>query len=131
MAQKFITVTGYLGKDPEMRDTKERTYEVTARNQVAEMDESYEVTVPARPYLVCSLCVNRSPTQKRWYNLKLWNSDRLEYRPIRLAHAGDLVTVTGYLETFPLPDGSLFEQLIIQSFQRIRRSSKHQPPEIP
>jgi single-stranded DNA-binding protein len=132
MAKKsLITVTGYLGKDPETRQTQERTCEVTHRNEIAEMDETYEVTIPPRDYLIASLCVNVTKTEKRWYSLKVWNSDRLEHRAFRLAHAGDLVEVTGYLETIYLRDGMAFEQLIVQRYQRLRRSSKHRAPEIP
>jgi hypothetical protein len=49
----------------------------------------------------------------------------------RLSRAGDLVWVTGCLEDGTLKVATQFQQLVVEKFKRLRRSSKLPPPEIP
>ena len=39
----LVTLTGYLGRNPETRSTQERTYEASCYNEVAEMFGRYEL----------------------------------------------------------------------------------------
>ncbi|HEX4305980.1 MAG TPA: hypothetical protein VHZ54_08100, partial [Solirubrobacterales bacterium] len=106
MRRTITTLTGYLGKDRELRSTKERTFMTTVYNEVAEMEESYEVTTQPREYLIFSLAAHdRSKTV--WHRLILWAPWERGFRNALMGRKGDRVTVTGYFETFEFqgPDG--------------------------
>ena len=129
----LVTLTGYLGKSPETRLTRERTYEATFKNKIAEMDELYEAHVPSREYLVLSLATHHGD-ETRWRRLVVWNGDQLSHRNIRFAGPGDHVRIVARPDSFKVGEpGSEreIEQFVVQSLKTLRRSSKRRPPEIP
>jgi hypothetical protein len=129
----LVTLTGYLGRNPEMRSTAERTYEALFYNEVAEMHEPYQVHVPSREYLVLSLARHHG-AEAIWHRLVVWNGDQLCHRNIRFAGSGDLVEVVARPDSFKVGEpGSerVIQQFVVQSFRTLRRSSKRRPPEIP
>jgi single-stranded DNA-binding protein len=100
---KPLKLIGHLGADREIRDTKERTTTVTRWNEVAEMDEEFEVTVPSREYARLSLACQQKVDgrwQTVWHQLVVWDLGRMERFPVRLARKGDRVEVTGHEEPF-------------------------------
>ncbi len=98
-----ITLTGYLGGDREIRETRERSY--TARRYESLTDElvEHEVTVPSRDYIRFSLATHRKVNgswQTLWHRVICWNAGRVANRPVRLLRKGDRVRVTGRLEEY-------------------------------
>ncbi len=127
----LVTLTGFLGKSPETRSTRERTYEASRYNEVAEMHEPYEAHVPSRDFLVLSLAEHHGK-ETRWHRLVVWNGDHLCHRNIRFAGSGDLVEVVARPDSFKVPGSEhTIEQFVVQRFRVRRRSSKRRPPEIP
>jgi single-stranded DNA-binding protein len=127
-----LTLTGFLGKDPEIRQTKERTETRRRYNPVALCKDTFEVHIRARDYIVLSLAVHDGD-QTTWHRLVVWNGDRLAYRNIRFAGKGDRVTVTGRTDTFTFNDAGgasrQIHQLVVEDFRVLRR--KRLPPEVP
>ena len=131
---KPITLKGHLGSDREYRETRERTKTVTRWNEVAEMHEEYDVTIPSRTYARLSLA-----TQARvdgrwetvWHQLVVWDVDRMDYIGVRIGRKGDRVEVTGYEETwrFKGDDGEEREirRIVVTSYRciRPRRAPEH------
>ncbi len=127
----LVTLTGYLGKNPETRSTQERTYEGSRYNKVVDLHEPYEGHVAPRDYLNLSLGVHHGE-ETSWYDLKVWYGDLLCHRNIRFSGTGDLVTVVAWHSFYKLRGTDcLREQYIVQSFKRLRRSRKRPAPEIP
>jgi len=126
-----ITVTGYLGKDPEIRDTSERT--VTLRelppslvfehsgvqtpdriDDICEEPAEYDVTLPTREYAVLSLATHRWEGGQRvttWHRVVVWNVDRMEHIGVRIARKGSKVEVKGRLTSYVTGDGRTLEQI--------------------
>ena len=71
-----------------------------------------------------------SPASNRWCNLKVGSCDRSRGHKDRLSLADDLVQVSGYLEDATFKNGNEFQQLVVEKFKHLRRSSKQLPPEI-
>jgi single-stranded DNA-binding protein len=123
---KTLTWTGHLGGDSEIRETKERTKTVTRRNEVAEMEEEVEVTVPSRLYARLSLAT-RERIDGRWETvwrpLVVWDADRMDRLVVRIARKGDRVRITGHEETFRFvgDDGREREirRIVVHTFQRL------------
>ena len=118
-----LTLIGYLGKDRETRQTRERTYTKTVHNPVIDGDEEVEVRVPSRSYLKLSLAAHeRTPAGPvtRWHDLVLW---RLERQPL-MARKGDHVQVTGHFEDFQFetPEGDTLcrRHFVVESFRFLR-----------
>jgi single-stranded DNA-binding protein len=125
-----ITLIGYLGKDREIRQTQERTFTASHYNAVAEMKEEYDVRVPPRDFIRLSLATreegNSAPT---WHQLVVWSPDHRGFRNIRLARKGDLVKVTGRLDTFRYTkDGRTQElqQIVVETFQLLKLKIRHE-----
>ena len=124
MTTPTLTLTGFLGGDREIRWTEERTTTRTRWNEVAEMDEEYEVTTPARAYAVLSLAMQQQVSgrwQTVWHRLLVWDVyQTMATVPVWIARKGDQVRVTGHLETatFAGRDSRprTVTQLIVESF---------------
>jgi single-stranded DNA-binding protein len=119
-----LTLIGFLGKNREIRATRERTDTFTRYNPVAESDDTYEVTHPSRDFARLSLA-ERTGGATRWHQLVVWDLDRhQDARAVRLARKGDLVQVTGRRETYRYTSAAgephEIEQLVVESFS-IRR----------
>ena len=94
-------LTGFLGKDREIRFTRERTYTKTVHNDIIDGDEEIEVHVPSRTYMKLSLATHTrtaSGIVTRWHDLILWQPEPHAF----LARKGDRVEVTGYVEEYEI-----------------------------
>jgi single-stranded DNA-binding protein len=133
---KQLTLTGNLGRAPQLRQTRERTITVKRPNRVAQLTDTFEVRTRSRDYIRFSLAYRPHPAAKgRWYHCVVWNGDLLAYRAIRWAHQGDLVRITGRPEVYRYWDAkgipcSLY-QIVISDFKVLVRSRKHPVPEYP
>lgn len=114
------TLTGYLGGDPEKRDTEPRTEIQLRFNPIAECHDEIEYTTRSRQYLRLSLATHRRNTQGKWqttwHQLVLWSSDRLEHLNARLARKGDKVTVQGHEQTYTYIDKETGQERQITRF---------------
>ena len=129
-----ITLTGYLGRDREIRDTKAPTYTVKRWNEIAETTDEYDVTPPSRSYALLSLATHEGRNGSRrttWHRLIAWNVDRMDRRSVRLARKGDLVRVTGRRETFSFTDDDGQErevqQVIVDDLVFLRKKAREIP----
>ncbi len=130
-----VTLTGYLGRDCELRTTAERTVTRTRWNPIAEMDDPVEVTLPSRTYAVLSLATHHyldGHRQTRWHRLIAWHADRMDRRALRIAGKGWQVRVTGREETFTLTadDGTQREirQIVVEEFRILRVKPRREHP---
>jgi single-stranded DNA-binding protein len=131
MSDRRITLIGYLGKDREVRQTRERTRIATFHNIVAEMTEEYEVTIRPRDFVVLSLATHEGP-KTIWHRLVAWSPERNGLSNMRLARKGDKVEVTGRPETFTYPgaDGlpRTIAQIVVERFRILRLKAPHEVP---
>ena len=115
-----ITLTGYLGKDPEIRETKERTFTRQSHVEslifehrgartpdrpcdICEEPAEYDVTIPAREFAVLSLAVHTWIGRKQitdWYRVVMWNLERVGPGGVRIARKGSKVEITGRRTSF-------------------------------
>lgn len=134
MTRNTLTLTGLLGCDREIRWTEERAVLRTRYNDVAEMDEEYEVTIPARAYAVLSLATQQKVDgrwQTVWHRLLVWDVyQTLATVAVRIARKGDQVQATGRMETvtFPGRDGSghCVTQLVVESLSILQNAQCRQ-----
>ena len=132
-----ITLTGYLGKDPQIRETQERTYTQASQPQtlifehagrrvydraddIAEEPAEYDVTVPSRAFAVLSLATHDWVGPERlttWHRVVVWNVERLEFMGVRIARKGSKVELTGRLTAFETRDGRRLEQVELSEFR--------------
>lgn len=135
-----ITLTGYLGKDPEIRETEERTCtrQTPARalifehagarvpdrvDDIAEEPAEYDVTIPSREFAVLSLATHAWVGRDRittWHRIVVWNVDRLEHLGVRIARKGSKVEITGRRTSFETRDGRTLEQIELTCFRILR-----------
>ncbi len=126
-----ITLTGYLGKNPEIRDTAERTITLRERHQtsvfeyagtcspdrpqdITEEPAEYEYTLTPRDNAVLSLAPHRWEGKERittWHRVVVWNVDRMEHIGVRIARKGSRVEITGRRTSFIAQDGRTVEQI--------------------
>jgi len=123
-APQTSTLIGYLGKDREIRFTRERNYTRTVHNDVIDGEEEIEVYVPARNYMKLSLATHErsaSGPVTRWHDLILWNPSP----EASLARKGDQLQVTGRLEEyeFETREGETRTgvHFVVQSLRFLRR----------
>jgi len=128
-APQTRTLIGFLGKDREIRITRERTYTKTVHNKVIDGDEEIEVHVPSRSYMKLSLATHErsaSGTVTRWHDLIVWNPSP----EASLARKGDQIEVTGRLEEyeFETADGEIRTcvHFVVASLRFLRRKIRHQ-----
>jgi single-stranded DNA-binding protein len=130
-----ITLIGYLGRDREIRTTRQRTYTARYWNAVAEDWTETEVTPPTRDYALLSLATHHGTNGHRktsWHRVICWNAQRPEAKGIRIARRGDKVKVTGHREIFSWTDEQgqrrETEQLILTNFQFIEPKARVEAP---
>ena len=100
-----LTFTGTLVKQPEIRQTRERTLTVERRDPVAQGNDPHERRTRSRAYIVFSLTRRAHPGgEAKRYRCTVWNPDPLRHRPIRWANQGDLVKIQGCRERFRYQD---------------------------
>jgi hypothetical protein len=126
-----LILIGYLGKDPEIRQTRVRTIQGMRKNPIAQVPDPLRVQpAPSRFHRR----LPRHPRRQGRTTLGLrWNGDQLCHRNLRFAGKGDRVKVKVRPETFCYKDDDGHEhklrQLIVLRFRVLQR--KHIPPEIP
>jgi single-stranded DNA-binding protein len=127
-----VVLVGYLGSDPEVRLTRERSYTATWYNAVADMDETYEGHTRAREFMVLSLYTHDHGATQR-HRLVVWSSDQLCHRNIRAMRQGDRVKVKGRPEIYKFHDGEgkphELPQVVVERMRLLKR--KHLPPQVP
>jgi len=139
----MITLTGYLGRNRQIRETQERT---VARRQPPTRLEFHlgdfkryedvlfdsawhEDTIPSREYAVLSLATHQWKDGKDttiWYRVIVWNSHR-DHRNVRLCRKGDRVKITGRQSSFRTHDGRSIPQIELVNLETLKTKS----PEIP
>jgi single-stranded DNA-binding protein len=128
-----LILIGYLGKDPEIRQTRVRTIQGMRKNPIAQVPDPYEYTTRPRDFIVVSLATHDDKGETTWHRLIAWNGDQLCHRNLRFAGKGDRVKVKVRPETFCYKDDKgnehTLRQLIVLRFRVLQR--KHIPPEIP
>jgi single-stranded DNA-binding protein len=127
---RSITFIGYLGRNLEVRDTTTRTVEIEHFNPVAETTDTREYQTRSREYGVFSLATHTGHGDHRtttWNRCILFNVDRMEYRPLRIARPGARIEVTGRWESYTFTDEQgvthTLRQLVVQSL----RVLQHKP----
>ena len=142
MTSTAVTLTGYLGQNRQIRETKERTYTAFVpttfefhhadeihHDEVAFLDLG-DFTVPSREYALLSLATHRWQAGEQtttWHRIVVWNLDRHEHLPVRLSRKGDRVRITGRPTTFTTRDGRKIEQIELDRLEILRNKA----PEIP
>ena len=118
-----LTLIGYLGKDRETRQTRERTYTKTVHNPVIDGDEEIEIRVPSRTYLKLSLATHErtaSGPLTRWHDLIFWRPER----QILMARKGDHIQVTGRFEEYQMEtaegDTVCRRHFVVETFRFLR-----------
>lgn len=134
MSPQTVTLTGYLGRDREIHETRPKTRTVMRYNDLAGRKVPTEITPRAREYAVFSLAtterVNGQPVT-RWHRLLAWDVDRRPNFQYRLGYKGDLVQVTARVEnfTFDAPDGTsrTITTHVLTSWKTLRKKITFQP----
>lgn len=119
-----VTLTGYLGRDPEIRYTRVWTRKTKER---VVSDDEYEYIIPpsetqtgGREFVVLSLATNtrtRREWRTDWHRVIAWDTDRGARRPTSVCRKGTKVRITGTKDSFTTTDGRLVEQVILKDLQ--------------
>jgi single-stranded DNA-binding protein len=139
----MITLTGYLGRDRQIRETQGR--DVLRREPPTRLEFHlgdfkryeeylqdsgwYEATTPSREYAILALATSQwkdGKDQTTWYRVVVWNPDR-DHRNVRLCRKGDRVKITGRKSSFRTHDGRLIPQVELVNLETVRTKS----PEVP
>ena len=144
---QILTLTGYLGKDPQIRTTQPRTlsrtycrterfyFEHAGRRSYDDYDvvedrAEVEFTTTPRTFAVLSLATHEWKAGKRtttWHRIVAWSIDDLHFG-IRRLGKGDRVELTGHETSFKTADGREIQQIELVSFRLVSRKLR---PEIP
>ena len=140
-----ITLTGYLGANPERRFTRARQ-EVQTRRETRRFVFEYggrwtrdphdgwdqtveqEVDIQPREFAVLSLATHswRGPQKRtQWHRLVAWNTCQLHFGIFRLGK-GDRVRIVGRPTSFKTQDGRKIDQIEITDFHLLRRKLRFQ-----
>jgi len=98
-----ITITGNLGRDREIRVTRQRTYRAERYNEISEDAREIEICPPTRDYALLRVATHATTGGRittRWHRVIVWNADTPATRAARLARKGDRVRIEGHRETF-------------------------------
>lgn len=121
-----VTLTGFLGRKPEIKTTKTITHEIPERRR---SDETHEYILPAgsyeihgREYLAASLATHRRENgqwRTEWHRLIVWNVDRDlgRRRPATICRKGSKVEITGRRTSFETEDGQTIEQIEVEEWK--------------
>ena len=134
-----VTLTGYLGRDPQFRETKPRTIKSEIREErfifenggervwdeydIVEEHALYDIETTPRTYAVMSLAVHHWESGKRettWERIVAWDADNAHFGLRRLGW-GDQIEITGWPDSFETADGSRVDQIVLSSFRLISR----------
>ncbi len=127
-AKPTITLTGFLGKDRQLLETRSKTKVISVWREVAEMFEEVEITEEPREYIRLSLAVRERGTkgfETRWVNLIAWDLHRTAVAGLRLTRGGDRIEITGteesYRFTTPTGEEREFRYVSVATFKNLRR----------
>lgn len=130
-----VTLIGYLGKDRQILDTRERSYTAMRYNDLAGRKVETEIPIPSQEYARLSLATHqweRGRQVTRWHRLVAWDVNRPEFRGVRLARKGDRVEITGRVEAFSTAssEGEPREmpQIVIESFRLVQVKPRREWP---
>ena len=135
----MITLTGYLGRDRQIRETQQRT--VVRRQPPTRLEfhlgdfkryedvlfESawHEETIPSREYAVLALATHQWKDGKDetiWHRVIVWNPDR-DHRNVRFCRKGDRVEITGRKSSFRTHDGRIIPQIELVNLKTLKTKS--------
>lgn len=140
-----VDLTGYLGCDPRIRLTSEKTFLLAPSRRPhdthlfsygphwpvpdpegdlpIEMDAEIEITRPPREFAALSIATHHRG-ETVWHQARAFNIDpahpQTRYRDlfaVRLARKGDRVRASGRIKTWRTPDGNDFRYLDLESFR--------------
>jgi single-stranded DNA-binding protein len=130
-----VTLEGFLGRDRQILDTRERTYTKTWYDTLVEQEVEAEVVIPSQRYARLSLATHERQDGKpitRWHRLIAWHVDRTEFQNVRLARKGDRVRVTGRVESFrtttPQGETRVVPQVVVDSFHLVKIKARCEYP---
>ena len=133
-----LTLTGYLGRDPEIRETRERKRTYTRRLrrefifeyngvrtpdrdwEVAEEVAEYDVNYPPGEYAVFQLAVHTWKGRHQrtdWHRIIVWNVDTEEKIPVRILRKGSKVEVTGIRSSYTFWDEEKKENVTLEQVE--------------
>ena len=124
----LVTLTGFLGRKPEIKTTRTITREIPERRRSDDTHEyirpadSYEI--PGKEFLTASLATHhRENGQQKttWHRLVVWNVDRdlSRRRPATICRKGSKVKITGRRTSFETEDGRTVEQIEVDEWKII------------
>lgn len=140
-----VDLTGYLGCDPRIRLTEEKTFALTPSQRPHDVhlfcygphrpmpdpegdlpidtDAEIEIIRPPREFAALSIATHHRG-QAVWHQVRAFNIDpahpQTRYREIyavRLARKGDRVHAVGRMASWSTPDGTVFCYLDLESFR--------------
>ncbi|MCP4052525.1 MAG: hypothetical protein GY739_05550, partial [Mesoflavibacter sp.] len=143
-------LTGYLGCDPRIRRTREKTFKLSPDQRPhythrfcygphfpvpdlegelpIKADSEIEITRPPREFVALSVATHHSG-QTAWHQLRAWNVDPdhpksryFDLLAVRLARKGDRVHAVGRVASWTTPDGGVFRYLDLKSFRILKAS---------
>lgn len=98
MQTQQITLTGFLGADPRILETRERIVEREAYNYLAGAVVPQDFLIPSRPFARISLATHEGG-RTTWHNIVAWNMDQgRRHFGVRIASKGDQVRVKAHWE---------------------------------
>jgi len=108
------TLTGYLGRNAEVRLTTPRELERTVYDPILDGEVTTAETTPVREFARLSLAVHEGHGRSRqttWYPLRAWNLDEHpDEGRLRTARKGQRVQVEGYWESHRYTDSRTGEE---------------------
>ena len=122
----LVTLTGFLGRKPEIKTTKAITREIPEKRRSDETHEyirlavSYEI--PGKEFLTASLATHHRENgewKTTWHRLIVWNVDRDlgRRRPATICRKGSKVKITGRRTSFETEDGRTIEQIEVDEWK--------------
>ena len=147
-----VELTGYLGCDPRIRLTKEKTFVLSPSQRPHDVhrffygphrptpdpetdlpidtDAEIEITRPPREFAALSVATHHAG-QAVWHQIRAFNIDpghpQSRYRElygIRIARKGDRVHVIGRVASWTTPDGTDFRYVELLSFRVVATKRK-------
>ncbi len=147
-----VELTGYLGCDPRIRLTQEKTYNLSPDQRPHDVhrfcygphrpipdpetdlpvdtDAEIEITRPPREFAALSVATHHAG-QAVWHQIRAFNIDpghpQSRYRElygIRIARKGDRVHLIGRVASWTTPDGTDFRYLELLSFRVVATKRK-------
>jgi hypothetical protein len=119
----IVTISGFIGAEPEMKTLPASSYSKHVFDPVADMVVLKEIEMPEKDFLPFSVAVPvPGSTAPRWIDCVDWSA------PTNL-HSGDLVTLTGYFkERASTSTGKTYRQFIVKTGRIDRAKQRSEEP---